>query len=140
MPKISIDVHQNDESVEVSFTKKTSPKKTKNIFYFKPIGIKFMTDPQSIDSLDTISMFNKGELKLLNIVNKEFIPKNLQIYIIKKKFTAPTQRILTSAINSWIKKGLLKRIQKEKYMISPYFFTPLPSEQGIIYDVWKSLK
>ena len=139
MPKESIDVNVDDEDIEIHFRRKTKPAKPKFLFYYRGIGIKDMKFPDSIDTLDEISKFTKPELVLLHITNEKLIGDTLQMCIIKKDYPIKEQRQLTLAIKTWIKKGFLKRIRREHYMINPYFITPNVGRHEILMDTWNNL-
>lgn len=107
-------------------------KKDKWIFPFTPLGKKSMRDTNSLDAVDTITFFTKGELLLLREV-KNNINKLHEV-----KLNSP-DRCIATAIRSWIKKGLIKRIKREHYIVNPYFITPSLEYQQTIKDKWLTL-
>jgi len=137
MPKSKIEV-QHSASLEIVFKDKKKPPNV-TLFYFRPIGVKMSHKKDSISALHTISKFSKAELFLLDEVDKKLNTEFNQISITKSKYSAADQRKLTSAIKSWINKKLIIRLQRERYMVSPYFITPPKSHHQEIDTAWRHL-
>jgi hypothetical protein len=93
--------------------------------------------PESIDALETISEFNKAELFLLKVVNENIVHGSLELKIVKSNYSLADKRKLTAAIKSWIDKKLIRRLHREHYMISPYFFTPLKNIHEDMLMAWE---
>lgn len=122
--------------VDIMEIKKTQ---VKNIFYFRPMGAINSRDPESIDAIDEMSHFNKSELFLLKIVSEKVSSRN-RIIITKSRYTKNEQVKLSAGIKSWMGKGLMKRIKREHYIVSPYFFTPAKEQHQVVSDAWKYLE
>ena len=126
--------HDSSENIVIS-----KQQKSKWLFPFIPIGNSSMRNPECIDALDVICSFNKQELLLLSIIKNQITPEH-KVIIVKGQFDSSDNRKITSAINSWIKRGILKRERKEHYMVSPYFLVPSKAiEQPTIKQEWDSL-
>jgi len=108
------------------------------VFSFRPIGEKNMRKPDSLDALGFICKFTKGELFLLEIVKNRTKGDNT-ITVKTSSFSSGEKQKVATAIRSWIKKGLIKRIIKENYMINPHFIVPPKKFQEPALDQWNSL-
>ncbi len=140
MPNKSIEVNVDDNDLEISFTRKPKAKpKHTFIFHYMGIGIQDMTKPDTIDSLYEITQMNKSELLLLEIINRSHIGHTLQTKIIMAEYNLTNKRKLATGIRLWIKKGFIKRIRRQEYMINPYFITPEPGRHEILLAAWNSL-
>ena len=113
-------------------------RKSKWLVPFTPIGKAIMQNPDSIDALELICSFNKGELALLKVL-KDGLDRYHQVTIQKSNLSLGDNRKLTQAIKSFIKKGLLKRIRREVYMVNPFFLVPASNSQELLILEWHSL-
>ena len=113
--------------------------KNKYVVPFRPIGESSMKKSKAIDALECICLFSKQELALCLRV-KRTMAKNNKVVISQKELTEKERRQLGTGIRSWIKKGLIKRIQKEHYMVNPWFLVPSdPALQVIAVNEWEEL-
>lgn len=119
-----------DEHLKIS-----SVKKSNWLFPFTPIGKKAMNKPDTLDALDMICNFNKGELFLLKEI-KDGMQRNHAVVLKKSNYALTDARKITKAINSFIKLGILKRVKREYYLVNPYFLVPNKDDQLMIKMTW----
>lgn len=110
--------------------------KAKWLFPYKAIGSKSMKNKDTIDALDMICKFNKGELRLLKIIKDEINPNTNRLSIKRSGYGASDMQTISSAIRSCINKKILKRVSRELYIVNPYFITPDRDYQAPILDDW----
>ena len=113
----------------------STKKKVQWLIPFTPIGRFEMKKPDSIDALSEICKFNTAELALLELIRNR-INSSYTIEIKRKDFTPQEHRKLATAIRSYISKGLLKRTQREHYMVNPYFMVPPLDLQATLVNNW----
>lgn len=113
--------------------------KTKYIVPFQPIGERNVKKPYSMNGLDIVCEFNKGELFLLKIV-KDGMDQNHIVKIKKSDYSPTDQRKITQAIKSFMKKELIHRTKREHYFVNPWFLAPRSAEdQQKITTAWLEL-
>ncbi len=105
---------------------------------FRPLGTINWNHTESIEALDYICDFNKGELALLRVVSKK-IEQDYRFNLRLKDYPKPERARLKRAIPLWIEKGILLRIKHEFYMVNPWFLIPPKQEQVKAMDYWKAL-
>ena len=131
MPLTTLTVNL-DPSEQITVSTK---KKVKWLIPFRPIGRNDMNKPDSIDALAEICKFNTGELALLELIRNR-INYTYIIDIKRKSFTPTEHRRIATAIRSYISKGLLKRVQRERYIVNPYFMVPPHDLQADLILEW----
>lgn len=112
--------------------------KAKWLFSFTPLGTKNMSKPDSLDSLDVICQFNKAELHLLKLIKDNINKHNIAV-LKRSTLTKSDQRKLDTSLKAFTQKGLIKRIQKEHYLVNPYFLVPNLDYHQVVLDHWNTL-
>jgi len=125
---------EDDEIVQIKTYKRGSW-----IINFRPLGIVNSRQPESMDSFEYICEFTKGELFLLREVYRHTDKDNNCLTLRLKTYTSADQAKLKNVIPLWIKKGLLKRIKQEYYMVNPWFLPPREEHMKAM-NCWKALK
>lgn len=125
---------EDDEDILI-----TTRKSSGWIMHFRPLGVVNYRQPESIDALEYICGFTKGELFLLKQVYGH-IDDNNRLTLRPKSYAPAEWAKLKKAIPLWRKKGLLVRLKREYYMINPWFLIPAKQEQVKATDYWKALK
>jgi hypothetical protein len=126
--------HTAQEHVAVNVQSKASW-----LFPFRPLGkLPMHSKPDHVDALAEICKFSKAELFLLDIVREHLEPNNF-IKITKAKYTQSVQQKVSLAISTWIKKGLIKRVKREQYLVNPYFLVPALDKQDLVKKHWETL-
>jgi len=135
MPTSNINVN-HDDNVEVIFKPKRKPKW---LFHYRAIGATNMLDSLSIDAIECIAEFNKGELCLLKHVKRNIAVDNK---VVIKLSTLPIKEKpkVQPAIKRWLDKHLWVRITQEHYLVNPYFFTPERKYHESTLQYWDELK
>ena len=107
---------------------------------FIPIGKLYMYNPapEQVDAMAEICKFTKPELALLDLVRHGTTPSGY-IDIVRSSFEAKEHRSLAKGIALWIEKGLIKRVSREHYMISPWFIVPKKDLQDQCIIDWRAL-
>jgi len=139
MPKKSIEVNIDDEHIELQFIRKRRYNSNKFIFHYIGIGIQDMKKPDTIDAMYEITQMTKPELYLLEVINRSSIGFTLQIKIIMADYSISNKRKLAEGIRLLIKKGFIKRVRRQEYMVNPYFMTPEKDRHEILLTAWDSI-
>ena len=124
---VTVNLEQNEE---LRVSKKKYNRKW--LFPFQGMGKLSVKNIDTLDSLEIISHFTKGELTLLREVKN-----NIDHY--HRVTLEHSSRSLSTAIRQWLSKGLIKRIRREHYMVSPYFFTPAIDLHEKMLEHWEKL-
>lgn len=125
-----------DKDTEITFT---ASKRASWYMHFRAFGAFNSKDPESMNSVNHIAEFSKAELFLYREVCGR-TGENSRLTLRPKSYTPAEQAKLKKATPLWIKKGLLKRIKREYYMVNPWFLIPPKQEQVKAMDYWRALK
>ena len=107
------------------------------VMRFRALGTVNPRQPESIDAIEYICQFTKGELFLLREVYRHTEEDN-SLTLRPKSYAPADQAKLRKATPLWKKKGLLVSIKREYYMVNPWFLLPR-QEQVKAMDYWKAL-
>jgi hypothetical protein len=125
-------------NVDGSGIKITPIKPTAWLMHFRAIGVENPKRAESINAIEYICKFSKGELYLLLEISK-LVEEDNSLTLRPKSFDQAAWGRLKRAISLWIKKRLLVRIKREHYMVNPWFLIPAKDEQSNAMNRWKAL-
>lgn len=103
---------------------------------FKPLGKRIDRDPETIEAVEHICKFNRDELYLLEQVNRH-VDDDSRLTLRPSSYTPADQARLKRAVRLWIKKELLVRLKRERYMVNPWFLVPPKHEQLSAVNLWR---
>ena len=106
------------------------------IMPFRPVGKRTLWQPESIEAIEYICKFNKDELFLLREVYKS-ADEDSTLTLRPKSYEPADRAKLKRAIPLWIKKELLVRLKRERYMVNPWFLVPPKHEQFSAESLWR---
>ena len=97
-------------------------------------------DPDSIDGRKAYTQSTKSELYLLELVGEGMCKSSNRIRIPMKDFNITEKERIKTGTRKLIQRGLLIRIKREHYMVSPWFFVPQQTDQLEALLQWNKLK
>jgi hypothetical protein len=103
---------------------------------FKPLGKRIDREPESIEAIEYISKFSKGELFLFQEVCKQ-VDDDCTLTLRPGTYSSADRAKLKRAIPLWKKKELLVSIKREHYMVNPWFLVPPKHKQFKAMTLWR---
>lgn len=106
---------------------------------FNLIGKVDYRSPDSIDGRKAYTQSTKSELFVLELVDKYMCTSTNTVTIRLKEFNKSEKDRIKTGTRKLIDRGLLFRIKREYYMVSPWFFVPQRTDQPEALLRWNKL-
>ncbi len=107
---------------------------------FNLIGKVDHRNSDSIDGRMAYTQSTKSELFVLELVDERMCKSSNRITILMKGFNKSEKERIKTGTRKLIQRGLLIRIKKEHYMVSPWFFVPQRTDQSEALHQWNKHK
>ena len=107
---------------------------------FDLIGKVDHRNSDSIDGRMSYTQSSKSELFVLELVDKCMCKSTNSVRIPMKDFNKSEKERIKTGTHKLIDRGLLFRIKREHYMVSPWFFVPQRTDQPEALLHWNKLK
>ncbi len=121
---------------ELNITRKTKGRCEIN---FNLIGKGDHRKPDSINGRTAYTQSTKSELFVLELVDKYMCTSTNTVTIRLKDFNKAEKERIKTGTRKLIDRGLLFRIKREYYMVSPWFFVPQRIDQPEALLRWNKL-
>ena len=94
------------------------------------------------DIIDLMVSMTSAERSTLQLLKTNYDYQTNKVLLDRKVLTSTQKQHLNTAYKGLVKKGLVKRIKQNHYLLSPYYFLPSSKAETLelFYKEWGELK